>query len=96
MTTAPPAPGKPVQEAEPGRWVVTGGLGALGIISARYMSRLYPEAAALHPSTIEPATACLQPVMRWVGAIIYQAQQRIPCQRKMIAYYLMCAAQIFH
>jgi myxalamid-type polyketide synthase MxaB len=36
VTTAPPTPGRPAEEAGPGRWIITGGLGALGVISARW------------------------------------------------------------
>ena len=35
VTTAPSAPGGPAQEAGAGRWIITGGLGALGLLSAR-------------------------------------------------------------
>ncbi len=35
VAAGPPAAGGPAAEAAPGRWVVTGGLGALGTLSAR-------------------------------------------------------------
>lgn len=37
VTSAPLASGRPSQEAGTGRWLVSGGLGALGTLSARYV-----------------------------------------------------------